>query len=245
MQDLPILNWNPRFDPESKNYPVRAVLRSTVRRRDKMWRIGPILDQGREGACVGFGWTAEALSTPIPVRLKFMAHKVPHEPNEFASFIYNEAKKIDEWEGVEYEGTSVLAGAKAMKNVGLVREYRWAFSLEDVIDTVLSKGPVVVGTYWYENMYDPQGGILKPSGRVVGGHCYAVVGYRVKPAELGGTEDALVIQNSWGPLWGRNGTALLSLTDAAYLLEYGEAAVVTRRSYGWTIFPPQKVAKIA
>ena len=189
---------------------------------------------------MAYGWLAEALSTPVPVKLAWMAADTPRDPDGFADFIYRRAQLIDEFEGENYSGTYVLAGAKAMTEVGLVREYRWAFSLEDVIDTVLAKGPVVVGTPWYSGMYDPQGGVLRVSGDVVGGHCYLVVGYRVAPPETGG-EDALVIQNSWGSDWGTGGTALVTLTDMRTLLAQGEAAVITRRSYGWKIYSPKKI----
>lgn len=237
----PRLNWVPRFDPRSRAYPVRALIPVPPKRRNKTWRLGPILDQGQEGRCVGMGWAAEALATPVAVRLKWVAQDIPREPLDFADFVYRSAKLVDEWEGENYDGTSVLAGAKAMESLGLVKEYRWAFSLEDVIDTVLDKGPVVVGTSWYEGMYDPVGGVLRVTGDVVGGHCYLVVGYRVAPPETGG-EDALVIQNSWGTDWGTGGTALVTLSDMRTLLTDGEAAVVTRRSYGWKMYGARRIA---
>jgi hypothetical protein len=235
------LDWVGRFDPESKKYPVGPSIRRSVRRRNKTWTIGPILNQGREGACVGFGWTAEALSTPIKVQLRHVAADVPREPNQFAQFIYKDAQKDDEWAGENYEGTSVLAGAKAMKRVGLLREYRWSFDINDIIDSVLAKGPVVFGSNWYDDMYDTEeDGVMQVSGDLVGGHCYAFVGYRVKPAQLNGEEDALVVQNSWGTGWGNNGLGLMRVSDAARLLEeWGEACVATSRSYGWKIYPPK------
>jgi hypothetical protein len=228
----PKLDWQPRFDPRSKNFPVRATLRSSIRRRNKLWKVGPILDQGYEGACVGFGWTAEALSTPVAVRLHWMRVEVPRDPDKFARLVYRNAQRIDEWAGEDYEGTSVLAGAKAMKQFGLLREYRWAFNIEQVADAVLSKGPVVIGIPWYEGMYEAPNGVLRRSGALVGGHCLLVVGYHVADPELGG-EDGFVLQNSWGASWGKNGLAKIKKSELAELLaDDGEACVPVSRSYG-------------
>jgi hypothetical protein len=227
-----ILDWVPRHDPRSRDFPISAVVNPT-RRRDKIWANGPILDQGQEGACVGFGWAAEAFAAPVRVRLEQMRPGIAREPNQFARDIYSTAQKIDEWEGEAYEGTSVLAGAKVMGQIGLVKEYRWAFGIEQVADAVLAKGPVVIGIPWYESMYDTRSdGVVEVSGSVVGGHCLLVVGYRVASGRLD-YQDGFLLQNSWGAGWGVNGVGLISKADLAWLLQQqGEACVPTRRSYG-------------
>jgi hypothetical protein len=229
--NTPILDWEPRFDPKSKEYPIRATLRLAPK-RNKLWRVGPIMDQGNEGACVGFGWAAEAFSTPVPVSLSRMKTLVPQESNSFAKSVYVEAQKIDEWEGENYSGTSVLAGAKTMQSLRLLKEYRWAFSIDDVVDSVLSKGPVVLGIEWREGMYDAPNGVLTSFGAVVGGHCITAVGYRYKSEKLGG-EDGIVLQNSWGIDWGINGLAVIKVSElAALLAKNGEACVPSKRSFG-------------
>lgn len=227
-----VLDWVPRFDEKSKDYPIRTAIATPPKRRNKLWRIGPILDQGREGACVGFGWSAEALSTPTPVDLKRVKVPVPTNPDSFASYVYNSAKKIDEWEGEDYDGTSVLAGAKVLKNFGLLKEYRWAFKINDVIDAVLTTGPVVLGIYWYDGMYEAPDGILSVHGTIVGGHCITVVGYRTEESSKTDSE-SLILQNSWGKSWGTNGLAEISAVQLSALLQNdGEACVPYRRSYG-------------
>lgn len=232
MSELPILNWTPAFDERSKNFPVRAAIPARPKRRTKKWRNGVILDQGREGACVGFGWTAEALSTPVSVDLKRVKAEAPEDPTAFAHYVYNSAKKIDWWEGEDYEGTSVLAGAKVLKNLGLVKEYRWCFRIEDVIDAILTKGPVVLGIYWYDSMYETTDGILNVAGQVVGGHCITAVGFKLAKDSPTG-EDTIILQNSWGCSWGTWGLAEIRVRDLKMLLDNdGEACVVTKRSYG-------------
>lgn len=225
------LNWTPQFDERSREYGISAVSRPAPR-RDKQWKIGPILDQGREGACVGFGWTAEALATPTPVDLSRTPWGVPRDPTKLALEVYKQAQLIDEFPGEEY-GTSVLAGAKIMKKMGFLKEYRWAFSVDDVITGLINRGPVVLGIEWRSGMYAPKDGVLKLSGDVVGGHCITAVGFRsVKSSAIPGQE-SVVLQNSWGLDWGVNGLAQISVSDlTALLAAQGEACVPYKRSYG-------------
>jgi hypothetical protein len=238
------LDWRPRHDERSRSFAIRSVTPVAPPRRTKLWRPGQILNQGFEGACVGFGWTAEALGSPVRVDLNRIRYPhVPSDPDQFARYVYRGAKEIDEWEGSAYEGTSVLAGAKIMKAVGLLREYRWAFHIEDVIDTLMVRGPVVIGVWWYDGMYDAPDGYLRISGPVVGGHCLVVVGYALAGATVAGIknnlgEDAFVLQNSWGPEWGEEGLALIRASDLRWLLEdEGEACVPYKRSYGRQVAP--------
>lgn len=230
-----VLDWAPHHDPRSKAFPVRALIETPPKRRNKLWKVGEVLDQGREGACVGFGWTSEARSTPVAVDLSRVAAEVPRDATEFALAIYRRAQQIDEWEGETYSGTSVNAGAKAMREVGLVNEYRWAFSIDDVVNTILVKGPVVLGIEWRYNMYWTKNDVVDATGNVVGGHCLTAVGYSLKSEKLNG-EDGIILQNSWGPSWGNNGLALIKVTQLEELLnKNGEAAVATKRSYGRTL----------
>lgn len=233
MNNKPILDWAPHFDERSRNYPIREVIReASPRRRNKLWRVGPVTDQGSEGACVGHGWTTEALATPVAVDLNRISADVPRIPNSFAQYIYESAKKVDYWPGEDYSGTSVLGGAKAMQSVGLLKEYRWAFSIQDVIDSILTKSPVVLGMNWYEGMYEAPNGVLSVSGPLVGGHCLTAVGYSVEYKGLGG-EDTIILRNSWGPSWGKNGLAEIKVSELeALLMDNGEACVPTKRSYG-------------
>lgn len=223
-----ILDWGPRYDERSRNFPVRGIIRKAVRRKDRLWKVGPILDQGQEGACVGFGWTAEGLASPVRVDLKRIKARAPKEPNEFAKYVYAFAKTIDEYEGVDYDGTSVLAGAKSMQTFGLLKSYAWAFTVDEIVDAVIKKGPVVLGINWYDGMYEAPNGVLKVTGKHVGGHCILAVGYKVKPEG-----DTVILQNSWGSEWGINGLAEISVADLARLMgEGGEACLPIKRAFG-------------
>lgn len=222
------LDWAANYDERSRNFPIRGVIRKAVKRKNRLWQVGPILDQGSEGACVGFGWTAEALASPVRVDLKRIKARAPKEPNKFAQYIYAFAKTIDEYEGVDYDGTSVLAGAKSMQTFRLLKEYRWAFSMDEIVDGIIAKGPVVLGIPWYEGMYEAPSGVLTVSGEQVGGHCILAVGYKVYP----GGEDAVILQNSWGTSWGTNGLAEIKVSELAKLVAEGEACLPIKRSFG-------------
>jgi len=194
-----------------------------------MWNPGPVLDQGREGACVGFGWAAELQASPVPVK---------NVSNATARQLYLEAKKVDEWEGENYEGTSVLAGAKVVKSKGFIGSYRWCFGVNEVRDSVLTLGPVVIGINWYQNMYRARpSGLVEVGGALVGGHCILLTGYhprmRIKGEGWWKRYDVFRWRNSWGPSYGNNGTAYIKTGDLADLLgQDGEACVPVQRMKG-------------
>lgn len=205
----------PEFDDRSRGYPIRALVSSDplVTRR---WRCRIYLDQGAEGACVGFGWAHELAAAPVKVLVD----------NSFARQVYYEARRVDEWPGEDYEGTSVLAGAKVVRSLGFMSEFRWAFGLDDVLRTISQFGPVVLGLNWYEGMLETDAdGFITPSGGLVGGHCILARGVEVD-------REFVVLHNSWGKSWGRKARARLRWDDLDRLLrEDGEACVpVVRHS---------------
>lgn len=131
---------------------------------------------------------------------------------------------MDQWPGEDYDGTSVLAGAKVMLARGFIREFRWAFNLQDLLVTVSRKGPVVLGINWYESMFEPDAdGYLRPNDSLAGGHAILCIGVNVKRRDV-------TLFNSWGPNWGNLGRARVTWDDLDRLLhEDGEACVPVRR----------------
>lgn len=97
------------------------------------WR--QFYDQGTEGACVGFG-SSRAMS--LLNRRRYDAR-----------WLYHMAQEIDEWEGTNYEGTSVRAGMDVLrlygharvigKKVGIIdlaegiSANRWATTVDEVM----------------------------------------------------------------------------------------------------------------
>jgi len=175
------------------------------------WPCTEVLDQGREGACVGYSLTHGLLSEPIDIEMR--AHKmVP-----FARRVYRRAQRIDEWPGTNYEGTSVLAGCKVLRRANVIRRYEWCFGLDEVLQVLSNDGPVVLGIPWYDSMYEPVDGDLSIDGDLVGGH--AILANGIDP-----DSQTVTLHNSWGPDWGIGGEAALSWTALDNLLSgQGEA----------------------
>lgn len=193
-------------------------------RKIRMWRQGTVLDQGSEGACVGFGWTAELLAKPFSP----LSQPTQAKGNQYALGVYKEAQKIDEWEGEQYSGTSVLAGAKILQQRGVIGSYRWCFGIEDVRDAVLTTGPVVIGIPWYSEMYTTRdSGLVKVGGELVGGHCITLTGYHTAMIIEGKIRSVFRWRNSWGTEYGVKGSGFIEYNDLAALLKGtgGEACV--------------------
>jgi hypothetical protein len=222
-------------DLRSLDYPVAETLAAegVVTPRSYTWKLAVQLDQGREGACVGFGWAHELAARPA---------EVEQITNAFArEHIYWEAQKIDQFPGGAYpgavpfgEGTSVLAGARVVAHLGYIDEYRWALAPVELVLAVGYKGPAVIGVDWYEGMMRTDAdGFIRPTGRVVGGHCVVVHGVKVVhdgDGRVDPTRSYVRIQNSWGPDWGLNGRCRLSFIDLAVLWPAGDFCIPLGRT---------------
>jgi hypothetical protein len=242
--DDPRLDRLPQFDEKSRSFPIRAAAEA-IRPRSFSWRVNPpyVIDQGREGACVGFAVTNELQAWPAEVRPGSL-----ELATRFArEHIYWEAQRIDPWPGGAYpgagpfmEGTSVLAGMKIAQQLGYFREYRWAFGLADLVHGLGRNGPAVLGIDWYDSMYRPQDNWVRVSGSVVGGHAILARAVRIVWAinrAMPGSWQAVdldtsyvVLRNSWGAGWGNGGDAKISLRDLGTLLDHqGEGVFAVGR----------------
>lgn len=198
-------------DPRTRSFPVRALMPTKATKpRSYTWSIGSILDQGQTSSCVGHAVAHRLIARPV-VR--------PEITGKDALEFYSLAQTLDPWPGEDYEGTSVLAGAKAAKQRGYVSAYHWAESLDDLIMGVGYLGPGVMGTWWwYERMSTTAvNGGVKPEGRNNGGHAYLVYGV-VPEGKL------FLCANSWGEWYGIQGRFVVNFDDMDRLLtEKGEA----------------------
>lgn len=217
----PRLDRRVEFDEKSREYPIRTLVAARPY-RSYTWSIGAFLDQGSEGACVGFAWSHELVARPWVVRAV---------DDAFALQVYRRAQQLDQWPGEAYDGTSVIAGAKACQELTYIGEYRWAFGLDDLRLALGYAGPAVLGLNWYSGMFQPDDeGRITPSGSVEGGH--ALLAYRVDERR-----ERVWLHNSWGADWGvtdrhfGGGKCWLSFADLDRLLgEQGECCIpVVRR----------------
>jgi hypothetical protein len=210
------------FDERSRNFPITAVIPST-KHRGYTWRCNSYLDQGSDGACVGFGVVHELAARPS---------EVLYLDAQYAKTkIYWPAQRLDPWEGGDYpgadphyEGTSVLAGVKIAQKYGWMDSYRWAFGLNDLILGVGHNGPAVLGVAWLEGMFDTdRDGYIHVTGKVQGGHCLLCKAVSVK-------HQRFTLHNSWGTGWGKGGDCYISFSDMKKLLYMeGEACFFLHR----------------
>lgn len=203
-----------QFDERSRNYPITAVL-PTLAPRSYTWSCGVQLAQGNIGACVGFSWVAELAARPTVI---------PGVDNAMGFHVYDEAQNLDEWPGDQYQGTSVIAGAKAIQARGHLSEYRWAFGISDLIMAVGYKGPAVLGIPWMSGMFDPDiNGVIHATGPVAGGHAILAKGVSI-------SKQRFRLHNSWSANWGLNGDCYISFADLEMLLHMGgEACIPIKR----------------
>jgi hypothetical protein len=205
--------------PESLNYLVGDRL-TPVPVRSQFWTPGKILDQGREGACTGFAASADAAASPV---------RVKGVDDRYAQAWYRRAQLLDEWPGEAYEGSSVNATMAVMRERGLIREWWWCKTIEELVQAIIQVGPSVIGVPWREGMYETRpDGLVEVTGRIISGHALLVNGYSPKYAKLG---EVFRWQNSWGPGYGKNGHGYIRL-DAFQSLAFtgnGEVAVSVGR----------------
>lgn len=208
------------FDERSRDYPVTAVLEG-AELRSHTWTTLLHLNQGNDGACVGFACAHELVATP----------KIALKGKRFArEELYWEAQRIDQWDGGSYpnadpfmEGSSVLAGVKVLQRLGYIEEYRWAFSVDELALAVANEGPAILGLPWYNEMVKPYGCTLEVNGVQIGRHAILCKGVNPK-------RQTFKLHNSWGVSWGCFGDCKISWSDLDRLLqEGGEACIPIKR----------------
>lgn len=198
-----------RFDDRSRDFPIRSTFKRLKddEPRSYTWACEPHLDQGPDGACVGFSFAHEIAARP----------RVHPTDYDLATQIYRRAKQIDEWAGEDYDGTSVLAGAKVLEEMGYISGYRWAFSLEEALVGISRRGPAVIGCWWWEGMFETDdSGFIRPTGQRVGGHAILATAVNVK-------QECVRLHQSWGDSWGDGGDCYMTFEDfERILLDQGE-----------------------
>lgn len=214
------INFGRRFKPDArdKGFMMARLLKAVpVLSVSKTWRISAkALDQGDTGTCVAQAWANFLRAAPIQTAAGI---------DQLRWDIYDKAILLDEWPDNDADterqlGTTVRGGAEAVRGMGRLKSYVWAFSLQPVIEWVLLRGPVVLGTNWYSSMMRPDAAGLvsiKPSASLLGGHAYLLRGMDTRHA-------LALCSNSWGDDWGKSGEFRMSFRDLERLItEDGEA----------------------
>ena len=195
----------------------------------RKWDV-PILDQGKEGACTGFGLATVA--NYLLRRRRVGADTTSVSPRMF----YEMAKRYDEWPGERYEGSSARGAMKGWHKHGVCSQDAWPYDTKNagVLTNVRAKDAILrpLGAYYRVNHKDlvclhsamaevgilyataavhagwdavtPSNPVIRFTKEQLGGHAFALVGY---------DEQGFWLQNSWGRGWGKGGYALITYDD--------------------------------
>lgn len=199
------------IDPRDRDYPMTRLLAAAERTEGYQywWSNGGWHDQGAAPTCVGAATWHWLVDGPLT-----------GNPGVGPDALYALAQEHDEWPGSNYAGTSVRGAAKALAAAELATSYWWAWDLDTLVVALLNRGPVVVGTNWYWQMFfpDPQGAV-EVTGPLEGGHAYVANGVNT-------ATETIRFKNSWGRSWGRRGYFYMRFDDCDRLIrEDGEAMI--------------------
>jgi predicted chitinase len=201
-----------------------------------------ILNQGKEGACTGFGLTC------VINYLRWIRLGLPKKMSSVSPrMLYTLARRYDEYDGENYEGSSCRGAIKGWFNNGVCLEEDWPYAPEmsnpakygfatratehtlgvyyridtktitDLQAAIFQQGAVFVSAYTHDG-WDA----LPPARMQPRKHAdVPVIRFDGKPSQDGGHAFALVgfntegfiLQNSWGPGFGAGGFAVLTYLD--------------------------------
>lgn len=187
---------------------------------DYSTQLNTVYDQGETGSCVGQGFSGVLSFYYKNIKMApfyiWEAAKATDGLNSYVTTF------------LAQEGTTLKAALEIVKNYGAapetyfdsedsqmtavqfyagISQYKIASyfnlqSTDDIIQWLLSKGPILTRMEVDSSFMDYKGGILmSSSGDVLGGHALCIAGWD-------GT--SFLIRNSWGVAWGEKGYARVS-----------------------------------
>jgi hypothetical protein len=187
------------------------------------------IDQGQEGTCVGHGCTNVLMAGPV-THSDFLSFGTPDDAHQFARKLYFDATGDDTYQ----QGAYTRDALNVLVARGQIASYHRLGSVDEIITTLQSIGPVTFGSTWYEPMFEPrseyENSYLQVDTRapVAGGHLYSLTGVDLSP--IHGGPQFVRMENSWGPSWAHNGTARITLEDLAKLYD-GDAFLLAENRF--------------
>jgi hypothetical protein len=185
-----ILGRQKVHDPRSKAFPAGAMVDRSkwVSKTVRLYDPAPNPNQCH-GECTGCAKAMQFNAAGNRVKGHSLGMDTAHS-------FYHLATTLDPFPGTwppDDTGSSGLASAKAAATLLGAGEYRHVFNGADGVVQLIQEGHVVsVGTWWYDNMFNPDVlGLIEPTGPRVGGHQYAARGYDLK-------RDEVIIRCWWG-----------------------------------------------
>lgn len=172
--------------------------------KEKKWRFyGKPLDQSDSPHCCGFSMANFGINDPINSKYT----------NEDGHKFYYLCKVKDGEPGAE-NGSDIRTVAKVLVDLGIIQNYAFAQTVDEVKYWLLNKGCMIVGTDWYEGMNSLDGNnIIHLTGQKLGGHAYLLNEVKIIKNNV-----YFGIQNSWNGYWGINGKSYISAKEFEKLL---------------------------
>lgn len=193
-------------------------------------RVIPILDQGQLGSCTGNAGVGALGSEPFVTTLPPGTLNTSADYDEkYAVGLYGDATQVDNVPGSyppDDTGSTGLAIAKVLKSRGLISGYQHTFSLTAFL-AALTLQPVIVGMNWYSSFDSPgsDGKVDILQGAYVRG------GHEVVARGIDTSNQLIWFDNSWGEVWGRQGSFLMPYSTMDRLLaEQGDVTVLVPTS---------------
>ncbi|MBI5483885.1 MAG: C1 family peptidase [Deltaproteobacteria bacterium] len=215
------------IDFRDRMYVPTLVEVPTIRDLKEYQKIkAPVLDQGSEGACTGFGLAA------VVNYLLRTRKQVPSKTEVSPDMLYRLARRYDEWPGENYEGSSARGAMKGWHKHGVCSTTVWNAEKGRLTPRVADEALInPLGAYFRVNHKDlvamhcaitetgilyatanvhegweqvDKKGIIPLKEQMLGGHAFAIVAY---------DDRGFWIQNSWGGSWGKDGFACITYDD--------------------------------
>lgn len=208
--------------------PAKISTRMLWKMHDETFRI----DQGNEGTCVGHGTTNYLAGAPR-MHTSFPAFADVDVAHTFARNLYFDITGDSTYQN----GAWPRDAMDWCITKGYAAAYYRLVSIDEVVDYLLQHGPVGFASPWFDSMWNVASGwgyskipYLKvdPASGIAGYHWYVFSGVDKDPED--GRAPRLRVWNSWGPEWGFNGTAAVSIDDAHVLYD-GDAYVMTENAF--------------
>jgi hypothetical protein len=227
-----------KADP--RDWPAATILpKAEVTRM--LWEKPIQLDQNMYGTCVTNAWThiltdlpiehperplLDPLNQPSYSALGSKAYwcdadgnytGIPVAAEKYAVKLYDTIHNgiMEPLDPERKGGCYTQHGADVLKSRGLISSYYRCGSAEEVVQAVLTHGPVVFASAWYSSMdntkRDSSGTMwvdVDPATPIRGYHAYVI---------SGAAPGRVRLQNSWGVDWGNKGIAWLTIEDLRIL----------------------------
>lgn len=220
----PRLGRHVNHDSRNRYYAVGSMFISGMATSAQYHSSIPVLDQGQIGACTGFagaglmGYGRYFSELPLAKQNALL-----NSGNATGLTFYHTATTLDNISGTyppNDTGSDGPSSAKGMTQLGYANGYKHSFTYASFL-TALNTGPVMVGTTWYNSMFDTSGadGTVNIDTRsgVAGGHEYVADGY---------DSNWVYFLNSWGTSFGNKGHFRIAASQfSALLADQGDVTV--------------------